>query len=210
MSLLNSCPLASALTAVPESACPIRFDQIAKIAFQQIQTTGYMTTTTVLLKATWTALLAASDATKVVLSPPVNNLVIPPSEPIVDEGGGLGGVRNVKTLGPVTVTGQILNISNATKVALQALFAFSKAPAPGVTKLWAYFLTTDGKVIFIADTTNVKGFEVYNVVVTDPGSEGFAKDNVFNFSFDMLGGWSDGVSQLALTDFKAMTITNPT
>jgi hypothetical protein len=213
MSLTQTCPLPAALTAIPESACPFRFDQISKIAFQQIQTSGFMTETTVLLKATWTALLAAVDATKIVLSPPINNLVLPPTE-INAEGGNdnttIGGVRNVKGLNMVTVTGQLLNISVATKLAMQALFDFSKAPAPGVTKLWAFFFTTDGRVIYKKVTTNCYGIDVYNVVTSDPGSEGFNANNVCNFSFDLLGGWADDIAYLTLTDFKAMTIQNPT
>jgi hypothetical protein len=213
MSLTQTCPLPAALTAIPESACPFRFDQISKIAFQQIQTSGFMTTTTVLLKATWTALLAAVDATKIVLSPPINNLILPPTE-VNSEGGNdnttIGGVRNIKGLNMVTVTGQLLNISVATKLAVQALFDFSKAPAPGVTKLWAFFFTTDGRVIYRKETLNVLGIEVYNVTVTDPGSEGLNANNVHNFSFDLLGGWADNIDYLTLTDFKAMTIQNPT
>lgn len=213
MSLTSSCPLPAALVSVPESSCPFRLDQIAKVAFQQIQSSGYMTETTVLLKATWTALLAAIDATKVVLSPPINNLVIPVSQ-LASEGGNdnttLGGVRNVKGLQMITITGQLLNISDATKKALQELFDFSRSPAPGITQLWAYFLTTDGRVIYKKNTTNVLGFEVYNVTVSDIGSEGFNKDNVCDFSMDLLGGWSDGIAYLQLTDFKAMTIKNPT
>jgi hypothetical protein len=213
MSLTISCPLPAVLTAVPESACPFRFDQISKIAFQQIQTAGFMTTTTILLKATWTALLAAVDATKIVLSPPINNCIIPPSE-LNAEGGNdnttIGGVRKINGLNMVQVTGQLLNISDATKLAMQALFDFTKAPAPGVTKLWAYFFTTDGKVIFKKSTLNALGIEIYNLYVTDPGSEGYNKDNICNFGFEMLGGWSDGIEILTLTDFKAMTIQNPT
>jgi hypothetical protein len=212
MSLINACPLPAALVSVPETTCAVRFDQISKIAFQKIQTTPSFTTTTILVKATWTPLLAASDDTKLVLSPLLNNLVIPASE-LNAEGGNdnttIGGVRNVKGLNGVTPTAKILNISDATKQAIQGLFEFSKSPAPGATMLWAYFLTTDGHVIFKKNGTNCEGIEVYNVCLGDPGSEGFNKDNEHNFSFDLLPGWSDGVEMLKLTDFKALTLKNP-
>ena len=124
MSLVTQCPLSAAVTSVPETSCPVAFDQISKIAFQQIQSTPSFTTTTVLLKATWTPLLAASDATKVVLTPMLSNLVIPVSE-VATEGGGdnttINGIRNVLGLNSVTVTATLANISDATKQALQGL-----------------------------------------------------------------------------------------
>lgn len=211
MSLINSCPLPNALGAVPETNCPVIFGQIAKIAIQRIQAVPSFTLVNALLKATWTPLLAAADDEKIVLTPMVNNVVLPQSE-LLTEGGNdnttINGIRNVRGLGAVTVTGQILNITEATKAALQALFGESKSPTPGATNLWGYFLTTDGKVIGKKEGLNLAGIPIYNLALTDPGSEGYNKDNVFNFSFDMEGGWSDGFEVLK-TDFKPLTFKNP-
>jgi hypothetical protein len=210
--LSSECPLPSALVSVPETSCPVSFGQISKVILQQIQDTASVTATTALLKATWTPFLAATDSTKCVLSPLINSFVIPASE-LISEGGNdnttINGIRNVKTLGSVTITGQILNITSATKKAMQSLFPFSKSPCPGSTLLWAYFLTSDNKLIGKLNGTNLEGFPVYNVALSDPGSEGFGKDNIHNFSMDMEGGWSDGMTILELTDIKTLTFKNP-
>lgn len=212
MSLINSCPLPAALGSVPETSCPVIFGQISKIAIQRIQAVPSFTLLTAILKATWTPHLAAVDDEKIVLTPMISNLVLPASE-LLSEGGNdnttVNGIRNVRGLGSLTVTGQILNISEATKAALQALFAESKSPTPGATNLWGYFLTTDGKVIGKKEGANLAGIPLYNLALTDPGSEGFNKDNVFNFSFDLEGGWSDGFEVLKTTDIKPLTFKNP-
>ena len=208
MSLINECPLPVALVSIPETDCPVIFGQIAKIAFQKIQSVPSFTKVTIAQKATWTPLLTAIDDTKVILSPMISNLVLPKSE-LLSEGGNdnttINGIRNVRGLGTVNPTGMILNIADTTKAALQKLFPFSKAPSAGATLLWAYFITTDGRVIF---KNAGEGFPVYNVAISDPGSEGFNKDNDFNFSMDLEGGWSDGFD-VVKTDFKPLTFKNP-
>lgn len=206
--LSNVCPLPSSLVSIPETDCPISFDQIAKIGFQKIQSAASFTKTTIALKATWTPLLAADDDTKIVLSPLVLNLVIPASE-LISEGGNdnttINGIKNVKGLGSVSPTGQILNISSATKVAIQKLFPFTKAPCPGSTLLWAYFITSDGRVIF---RNTGEGFPIYNLTLSDPGSEGYRQDNKHNLAFDLAGGWSDGMD-IVSSDINVITFKNP-
>lgn len=206
--LTANCPLASALTAVPETTCPVDFGQIAKIAFQKRQTTSSFTTTTIKLLATWTPLLAASDASKVVISPLLSNLIVPKTE-ILKEGGNdnttYKGMPKVNGLAPAEVTALLQSISDATKQALQALFPFSQI-MPGYTELWAYFLTSDNKVISKSDGS---GIDVFSVAVSDLGSEGFAKKNEADLKFFLEGGWSDGVVLTAMTDIKTLFLKNP-
>ena len=208
MSLIINCPLPDAIPNGVETDCPEIFGQISKIAFQKIQSAPSFTKTTVGLKATWTPLLTAVGDTKVVLSPLISNFVIPASA-LLSEGGNdnttINGIRNVRGLGTVTATGILKNITALTKKAIQDLFPFTKAPAPGITLLWAYFITTDGKVIC---KSNGEGFPVYNLALTDPKLEGFNKDNDFDLSLDMEGGWSDDFMTVH-TDFKPMTFKNP-
>ena len=209
MSLIINCPLPAVIPDGIETDCPEIFGQICKIAFQKIQPIPSFTKITIGLKATWTPLLAASADTKIVLSPLISNFVIPASA-LLSEGGNdnttINGIRNVRGLGTVTATGILKNISALTKKAIQGLFPFTKAPAPGITLLWAYYITTDGKVICKSDGS---GFPVYNLALTDPKLEGFNKDNDFDLSLDMEGNWSDDFSTV-VTDFKPMTFKNPT
>jgi hypothetical protein len=207
--LTAQCPLGAALTAVPETSCPVDFGQIAKIAFQQVQSVSTFTAATIKVKANWTAALAASDATKIVLTPIVGNLVIPKSE-ILKEGGNdnttFNGMPKVNGLGFVEVSCLLRSISDATKQALQALFAYSQI-IPGDSTLCAYFLTSDNKVISGAAGVAIP---VFAVAVSDVGTEGFGKNNECDLKFFMQGGWSDGVIATAATDFKTLTLVNPT
>ena len=207
MALNINCPLPAALAAIPESTCPEIFGQIQKIAFQIIQTTPSFTSTTIGLKATWTAAIAESDATKIVVSPFIMNLIVPETS-LASEGGNdnttINGIRNVRGLQTATATGNIVNVSAATRAGLQALFAYSKAPMPGLTQLWAYPILHDGRVLSYAD---LSGIQIYNVALTDPKLEGFNKDNVYPFSFDLLGGWSDGLVANT-TNFKPYQLVN--
>lgn len=207
--LTANCPLDTKLTAVPETTCPFDFGQIAKIAFQQRQSAKSFTAITIKSLATWTPLLAASDVTKVVMSPIVNNPVIPKSE-ILKEGGNdnttLKGMPQINGLGHVEMTAIIKSISDATKQALQALFPFSQI-MPGLTNLYAFFITSDNKIIAGADGV---GIYVYGVAISDPGSDGFAKKNECTFQLSLPGGWSDNIIVVPATDFTFLTLKNPT
>lgn len=208
MGLNATCPLTGILTSVPETSCPIVYGQIQKLVLQPIQSTPTFTAQTINLKATWDALLAETDETKVVATPMLMNCIVPASE-LTTEGGNdnttINGIRNVRGLNAVTATAQMSNISSATKTAVQALFSYSKYPMPGLTHLWAYILLHDGRVVSNADFT---GIPVYNLALTDPALEGYNKDNVFNFSWDMIGGWSDTIVATS-TNFKPYQLVNP-
>jgi len=212
MSLTTECPVAAVIPNVPETTCPIRIDQIAKIIFQRRQTTPSFTATTILLKATLTPLLSAVDATKCVLSPPLTNPVIPNPELDVVGGGDnstIGGIRNVRGQKSVTMTATLNNISSATKIAMQNLMDYSKYPMAGATDLWAYFLTTDGRIFGIKNGSNIEGIPVYNVATGSLGSEGYGADNVHNFSLDLARDWDDNLEIYKLTDYTWASVTNP-
>src|SRR5574343_64346 len=175
MSTLFSCPPPATLTSIPSQACPVRMDQIVRLAFQRKQATASFTETSILLQATWTPLLTATDATKVVLSPLIPGMVIPPSE-ILENGGNdnstINGIPELRGIGFAKVTAQLQSERADIRAALRKLAAES-ALTPGFTNLWAYFINKDGQVIGAKNGTNVEGFPVYNVAVGDPGTEGF-------------------------------------
>jgi hypothetical protein len=109
MDPLFSCPPPTALATIPSQACPEVWDQIVKFAFQRKQATPSFTSTTIKVAATWTPLLTASDSTKVVITPYIAGVVIPPGE-VLKEGGNdnstINGIPRITGLGFVPVTAQ--------------------------------------------------------------------------------------------------------
>lgn len=205
------CPAPSTLAAIPATTCPVRWDQIQKLFIRRITGAAALTTTTVLVTATITPLLSATDNTKLLVTPYVSNLVIPPSE-ILAEGGNdnttLNGVRQFRGLGYVNATGQLRNLSAAAAAKWRALTPES-ALSPGETNLEWFGVNKDGKVIGQnPSSTVVKGFPLYNLVVSDVSSEGFGKDNIYNLSFDLAPGWSEFHAMYVPTDYNALTLVN--
>lgn len=208
---LFACPAPTSLASVPATSCPIKFDQIQKMGIRRISGATALTTTNILLLATLTPLLSASDNTKLLITPFLNNLVIPPSEPIKQGGNDnttLNGVPMLEGLGFVTCTAQLRNVSSEAAKALRALAAES-AIQPGVTNIEGIFFNRPGKVIIDkTGTTSLAGFKLYNFIVSDAGTEGLNKDNVFNISWDMEGGWSENFQMYKPTDYNPLTLSN--
>lgn len=209
---LFSCPAPTALASIPATSCPVKFEQIQKMAIQRIQSSPSFSTTSILLAATWTALLAAADSTKVIITPFMRNVVIPPSEPLFEGGNDnttLNGIPLLRGIGTVRITAQVDNISSAAAAALRAL-ASESSGTTGSTNLWAYFFNKNGQVISdkTGSTTALPGFKIYNLVLSDVGSAGFAQPNTFNLSFDMEGLWSNNFQVYTPTDFNSLTLSN--
>ena len=208
---LFSCPAPTAIASIPATSCPIRWEQIQKILLRRISGATALTTSSILLSATITPLLSAADATKLVVSPYIGDLKFPQSE-ILAEGGNdnttLNGIRQLRGLGFVTVTGMLRNISAAAAAKIRAITP-ETALQPGETNIEAIFVNKDGKIIGQNPSGTVaKGFPIYNLALSDVGSEGFAKDNVYNLSFDLAPGWSEFHTMWTPTDWNALTISN--
>lgn len=186
---LFNCPPPAELPDIPDFTCPEAWDQIQKFAFQRIQATPSFTATTIKAAATWTPLLAASDDTKIVITPYIPGVVIPPGE-ILKEGGNdnttLNGIPRINGLGFVAVTSQTQNIPAAIRTALQS-FVSESAIQPGFTNIWMYMFNRFGQIIANADGS---GIPVYNILGGDVGTEGFNRPNMMNFGFDLAPGWS--------------------
>lgn len=208
MEPLFVCPPPESLTAIPTQACPERFDQIVRFGFQRKQATPSFTPTTILLEATWTALMAETDDTKLVLSPLIPNVVIPPGE-VLKEGGNdnttINGIPKLAGRGFAAVTAQLQDVEMAVRAALRAL-ASESALQPGFTNLWMYMFNRYGQIIAALESTTNPGIDVYNVMVGDTGTEGLNKSNVNNLSFDLAPGWSDNVVLYKPTAFNPLNL----
>lgn len=207
MEPLFVCPPPTALASVPDQTCPERFDQIVKFFFQRKQTSPSFTTTTVLLEATWTPLLVATDSTKIVKTPLVPNVVIPTGE-VLKEGGNdnttINGIPRLTGRGFVGATMQLQDVEAPVRAALRALAAES-ALQPGFTNLQMYMVNRFGQLIYNKSGSNVFGFDVYNLMVGDVGTEGLNKSNIANMSFDLAPGWSDSAAIISVPAFNLLT-----
>lgn len=205
------CPPPAAIANIPSYDCPIRWEQIQKILFRRINGKAALTTATALLSATVTPLLTETDDTKIVVSPFLSNVVIPPNE-VLKEGGNdnttLNGVPQFRGLGFAGGTAQLRNAPATVAAALGAITSETSVQ-PGQTNIEAIFVNKDGKIIGRNPTgTEFHGFPIYNFVLTDVSSEGFGRDNLYNISFDLAPGWSDKHVMLTPTDWNALTVTN--
>jgi hypothetical protein len=205
------CPPPTAIANIPTFTCPIRWDQIQKMLFRRITGRAALTTSTALLSATITPLLTAVDATKLIVSPYLANVVIPPNE-ILKEGGNdnttINGIPQFRGLGAVGGTALLRNAPATVAAAIGAITPETSVQ-PGQTNIEAIFVQKDGKIIGANPSSTVfVGFPLYNLVITDVSTEGFGKDNVYNISFDLAPGWSDKHTMLTPTDWSALTIAN--
>jgi len=203
MSPLFFCPPATALTAIPTQVCGERFDQIQRFFFQRKQTTPSFTAATIKTQSTWTPLIAAADATKMVLSPRIPNVVIPTNE-ILSEGGNdnttLNGEPRITGIGFVGVTAQLQDVNSAIRLAIRALANESV----GDSNIWMYMVNRFGQIIAKSDGA---GIPVSNIIVGDTGTEGFNRPNIANMSMTLPAGWSDDVTLFPPTaPFNPLTI----
>ena len=203
-----TCPPGSALTAIPSQSCPEVWDQIIRLMIQRKQSTSSFTTASLLLSATWTPLFAASDNTKIIKSPLLPNVVIPRGE-LLKEGGNdnttINGIPKLNGQAFVPVTLELHNADKDVRAAL-SLLSSESAIAPGFTNLWAYFVNRYDQVIGIVNGSNVDGIPIYNFAVGDMGTEGFAKQNIANISFDLAPGWSKNAKLYTPTDISLTTV----
>jgi hypothetical protein len=212
MNDLFSCPKPTALAAAPDPSCPVRFDQIQKMGIRRITGKTSLTTATILLATNITPLLSASDDTKLLITPFLMDFKIPQSEPIKQGGNDnttLNGIPKLEGFGFVTVTAEIRNVDFSTAQALRALASESGGIMPGQTNLEGFLFNRYQKVIVDNPSSTVaNGFKLYNFAVSDVGTEGLNKDNIFKISFELEPLWSNTAKILTPTDWNPLTVAN--
>ncbi len=203
MDPLFYCPPAAALTPIPDQDCGERFDQIQRFFFQRKQSTPSFSPSTILLAATWLPLIAASDDTLIVMTPRMPGVTIPTNE-VLTEGGNdnttLNGVPRLLGLGSVAVTAQMEDVNGAIRKAVRKLANEST----GDSNIWMYMINRFNQIIANEDGS---GFDVFNIMVGDAGTEGFNKPNIANVSMGLPAGWSDNAKVFNPTaPFKPLTL----
>lgn len=216
MSLNCDCESLGVLPNLLDATCPVDYDQIVKIAFQLRQADEtFATATPITDDSSWVTLATASDATKVVFSPALANVVIPSSEATYmgensnESVNGLGyllGEQNIR------ITGQIHSNEQKIADALSALTCYSDA-ALGTSNLTAFFFTRrvrgrSGVIAKAGDATgDYAGIPIFNFRLSSVGSEGYQAKNVYNFSFDLMPDELTGTEKVAIT-FNPLNLTN--
>lgn len=214
MGLICSCE--TVLPNLVDVTCPQDLDQVVKIAFQLKQASAPFDSTDSIGEVnSWNTLLAASDATKIVLSPALSNVVIPASEgnfTAEDSNESVNGVGFYLGENIIKVTGEIVSPSQAVIDAMDALSCYSDASL-GSSKLTAYLFLRRIKGIsrVVAKGTAVagehQGFEIFNFRVSSLMSEGYNSKTKYMFSFTMQPDeWKD--MEVVNLDFNPLALAN--
>lgn len=155
MSLICQCPAASALTTIPNVACPESFGQIQKVAFQRLRkadgtANSFNSQASILLKASWTALLAAADGSKIVVSPYINSPADSGGDARMSSGGNddLGGIATVLGGNPVQFDGSLRSIPQSVIKVMKELQCEAAAGNLGV-----FLFDENGKIEAIEGET---------------------------------------------------------
>lgn len=207
MALNCVCPLPSALPTVGNSTCAFDFDQVIKLGFQMVQSSpSFATAADIEDQAEWNPLLAASGSTKVVVTPPVQGMVIPASEGNFEGGNDnttVDGIRIYKGEDTVTVEGMFYSVAPSILKKLRELSCFSLSQLAD-TNLTAYLFTGKNEVVSAEDLAGIK---VYNFRVGATGSEGYRELNKTPFSFELKGDWDSHIAKTKL-DFDPRNLLN--
>ena len=214
MGLICSCE--TVLPNLVDVSCPQDLDQVVKIAFQLKQASAPFDSTDSIGEVnSWNTLLAASDATKIVLSPALSNVVIPASEgnfTAEDSNESVNGVGFYLGENIIKVTGEIVSPSQAVIDAMDALSCYSDASL-GSSKLTAYLFLRRIKGVsrVVAKGTAVAGehtgFEIFNFRVSSLASEGYNSKTKYMFSFTMQPDeWKD--MEVVSLDFNPLALAN--
>lgn len=208
------CPTTSGtLATVPAGSCINTLDQTQRIAFQVQQSTpSFISANTgtgsYALQATWTPLLAATNATKIILTPIITGLTIPPNEVLEDTNENfINGLPQHLGFGNVTITGQFLNADPAVIEALRGNLTSQSGQNAGITSIWAYLLGKNKRVTGVTSGSNLAGIPMYNITISDVGSEGLRKQNIHNFRAVVPAEWSANLKTL-VASFDPIALAN--
>ncbi len=214
MSILScACPKPSALTAITAVSCAFKIDQTVRLAFVRNHTASLfpVSSNAITALASWTANKALTNSNKHIISPLFSNPQLPQSEAL-EEGGNdnttVNGIPLYMGEGFVKFTGQFRNLEPAIADQLRLLSCESEASAAGAALLGAYFINRAGNIFHKLDGDDEPlPIEIYNFRTSSRGTEGFAKDDILNFSFYMDGNWDSGLSRTlrSTLDFNPLT-----
>lgn len=209
MSLICTCPAATALTDIPDVTCPVNFGQIQKVAFQRLKKAdgtknSFSSTASILVKASWAALLVAADATKVVVSPYINAPADSGGDARMSSGGNddLGGIPEVLGGNPVQFDGQLRAVPQSVIKAMKELQCEANAGNLGI-----YLFDENGKIEAIKGETEgvyfpipIRGLFIGSKI---HGNYDAKDSNAISWQYP--DNYSDDLVIVAPTDFNPLT-----
>lgn len=216
MSLICSCPAATALTTIPAVTCPENFGQIQKVAFQRLKladgtrnsfaATGTGTTSpTIVLKASWVAAMALATAGKIVISPFINAPTDGGGDARMTSGGNddLGGIPSVLGANPVTFEGSLRSVPQKTIKIIKELMCEANAGNLGI-----YLFDENGKIEAIQDQTEPNTYYPIPIRALFVGSKihgNFDAKDSNAISWQYPDNYSDDLAIVTPTDFNPLT-----
>lgn len=203
-----TCPLPAALTTIPNPSCPEGLGQIQKFIFQRLSAAWVFDSTgatSFLTLASWTPLLVAAGNTKVVVTPFLDSVVIPPTEAITFGGNDNSTVngRKLNVAGaPTTASGEARNISGEIQGALQALSQGEDLVMYAINQ----FNQLIGRDTYPGHPgEKIAGIPIYSFFCGDAGNEGFAKDDKTKITFQLDYQWRNFLYVHKPTTFLPLT-----
>jgi hypothetical protein len=186
------CPVPTKLVTVQNPSCPENIGQIQKIIFQRARANWVFDSTggtDIQDLASWTPLLTATDDTKIVIAPNTVSVVITPPTALTTGGNDnstLNGRKLNTGFSSVELTGMFRSMPSE-------IIAQLKMLQKGEDLVW-YGVNQFGQIV-ARDIypghpgEKVAGIPLFSPFFGDAGNEGYAKDDMANFSFGMDYGW---------------------
>lgn len=217
MSVICSCPAASAIPTIAAVTCAETFGQIQKVAFMRLQKADGTrnafvegSATGIIAKAAWTAKMAKTDGEKVVISPYIQAPTNEAGEARTFGGGNetLGGIEEVIGRNPTPFSGVMRSIPQSVIKSMKELQCEAAAGNLGVV-----LFDENGRIECreetvvdgATSTTSHYPIPIRGLFIGDKSHGGLeAPDsNAINWSF--LPNYSDDLVILTPSDFNPLT-----
>ncbi len=212
MGVCDGCPTGPLVDVPAEGNCGFNIEQLIKAGFQKVQDVPSFTGVPpfeITDGDAWDALITAVDDSKMIISPFMTNLVIPPSEEITlgkGDNSSVNGIGKYTGEGNVTVTGTFDTLTDEAREALKELTCHSD-PTQG-EGIWIYPMNNTNKIAY--KDADFKGFQIYNFRVGSRDNQGKGTVDNTAFSFELVNAgntlWDDGLVGVH-ADFKVMNLT---
>lgn len=210
MSLICQCPAATAISTIPNVACPENFGQIQKVAFQRLHKAdgtknSFTSTAAITALASWTALLAATDGSKIVVSPYINAPADSGGDARLTSGGNddLGGIPQVLGGNPVQFDGQLRSVPQSVIKKMKELMCEAQAGNLGV-----FLFDENGKIEAIQDATTATTYYPIPIRALFIGSKihgNFDAKDMNAIQWQYPDNYSDNLAIVTPTDFNPLT-----
>ena len=206
--LTCSCPAAAALTSIDAVNCAQNFGQIQKLAFQRLRDAdgsrnSFTDIASILYLASWTKCLTAYDATKIVVTPYINNPTTEAGEARTVGGGNesLGGIETIIGSNPTTFTAVLNGMPQNVIKQLKTLMCEAQGNNLGV-----YLFNEAGQIACIQDESgNSYPIPIRSLFVGDKNFGGFEGLDTNALSFSFPPNYSDDMVIVTPSDFNPLT-----